>query len=392
VIEVLSATLTVCAGSPIPFDATEVDRKLAAAHTLDALATTVTRVVFDLYDHCALVVRFFLVEDSGEPRLLNVDGDRRLASSRRAQRSLAISTGKAHSATLSHPAGFRLVAAPLHEGDAVIGLIEFIVPTELVKPKHDRLALVARAASSALRAWRSATDAQHEARLATGTSFALGLRLASALTKAGELGVATRDGVELLARELHAPVAAWRIEPSGEAMHLSSSSGLASRHRSALATCEVGMSASRDRKEILRDLRSRVGQVLGSDATLVDGGPVVFVAGGRHPELDLCGHELAALLERLPASGMTVVDEDDCSWSMGALERARLKELTSREREILGLLASGANTRQIAGHLVISEKTVKTHVQNILRKLDVTSRLEAASVAMRAGYVPLPAS
>jgi DNA-binding NarL/FixJ family response regulator len=41
---------------------------------------------------------------------------------------------------------------------------------------------------------------------------------------------------------------------------------------------------------------------------------------------------------------------------------------------------------------VISEKTVKTHVQNILRKLDVASRLEAAAIAIRAGYVSLSAS
>jgi DNA-binding NarL/FixJ family response regulator len=66
--------------------------------------------------------------------------------------------------------------------------------------------------------------------------------------------------------------------------------------------------------------------------------------------------------------------------------------LTPRESEILALLAGGASTRQIAGRLVISEKTVKTHVQNILRKLGAASRLEAAAIAVRAGFVPLSAS
>ena len=79
-------------------------------------------------------------------------------------------------------------------------------------------------------------------------------------------------------------------------------------------------------------------------------------------------------------------------WAHGSLERARLQDLTPREREILVLLAGGARTSEIARRLVISEKTVKTHVQNILRKLDVTSRLEAAAIAVRAGFVPLSAS
>ena len=56
------------------------------------------------------------------------------------------------------------------------------------------------------------------------------------------------------------------------------------------------------------------------------------------------------------------------------------------------LLAGGARTSEIARRLVISDKTVKTHIQNILRKLDVTSRLEAAAIAVRAGFVPLSAS
>jgi len=71
---------------------------------------------------------------------------------------------------------------------------------------------------------------------------------------------------------------------------------------------------------------------------------------------------------------------------------ARLRDLTPRESEILALLAGGSGTRQIAKRLVISEKTVKTHVQNILRKLDAASRLEAAAMAIRAGYVPVSAS
>src|SRR4026209_2477939 len=81
---------TVCAGSPIPFDPTEVDRKLAAEHTLGGLAETANRVVFDLFDHCALVVRFFVVERGSGPRLVKTSGDRRLVPNRVALRARAL--------------------------------------------------------------------------------------------------------------------------------------------------------------------------------------------------------------------------------------------------------------------------------------------------------------
>lgn len=57
--------------------------------------------------------------------------------------------------------------------------------------------------------------------------------------------------------------------------------------------------------------------------------------------------------------------------------------LTRREREVLGLMASGATNRGIADALFISVKTAGVHVSNILRKLEVTNRAEATSVAFR---------
>ncbi|HWW53908.1 MAG TPA: LuxR C-terminal-related transcriptional regulator, partial [Acidimicrobiales bacterium] len=57
--------------------------------------------------------------------------------------------------------------------------------------------------------------------------------------------------------------------------------------------------------------------------------------------------------------------------------------LTAREAEVLHLLATGQTNSQIASTLFISEKTASVHVSNILRKLDVRSRLEAAAVAQR---------
>ena len=59
--------------------------------------------------------------------------------------------------------------------------------------------------------------------------------------------------------------------------------------------------------------------------------------------------------------------------------------LTAREREILRLLAAGGTNRHIAEALFISEKTVKTHLNNIFRKLNVTRRLQAVLYAVRSG-------
>jgi DNA-binding NarL/FixJ family response regulator len=59
--------------------------------------------------------------------------------------------------------------------------------------------------------------------------------------------------------------------------------------------------------------------------------------------------------------------------------------LTEREQEVLGLIADGLNNREIAGKLVISEKTVKTHVSSILGKLGLADRTQAAIYALRQG-------
>jgi DNA-binding NarL/FixJ family response regulator len=59
--------------------------------------------------------------------------------------------------------------------------------------------------------------------------------------------------------------------------------------------------------------------------------------------------------------------------------------LTEREREVLGHLADGRSNREIARSLSLSEKTVKTHVSNILMKLDLADRTQAALWAVRHG-------
>jgi two-component system, NarL family, response regulator LiaR len=58
-------------------------------------------------------------------------------------------------------------------------------------------------------------------------------------------------------------------------------------------------------------------------------------------------------------------------------------ELTARELEVLRLIARGLQNKQIAAQLHLSEKTVKTHVSAVLRKLDVADRTQAAMYAVR---------
>lgn len=60
-----------------------------------------------------------------------------------------------------------------------------------------------------------------------------------------------------------------------------------------------------------------------------------------------------------------------------------LARLTAREREVLDILATGATNRAIAGRLFITEKTVSVHVTNLMAKLDVSNRGEAAALARR---------
>jgi DNA-binding NarL/FixJ family response regulator len=63
--------------------------------------------------------------------------------------------------------------------------------------------------------------------------------------------------------------------------------------------------------------------------------------------------------------------------------------LTEREKEVLAELAKGKSNKEIAAELVIAEKTVRTHVSNILGKLGVSSRTQAALHAVRSGLVSL---
>ena len=62
---------------------------------------------------------------------------------------------------------------------------------------------------------------------------------------------------------------------------------------------------------------------------------------------------------------------------------APVNDLTKRECEVLSLMIEGLNNKQIAEKLTVSPSTIKSHVSNILGKLEVTSRTEAVILALK---------
>jgi two-component system nitrate/nitrite response regulator NarL len=76
--------------------------------------------------------------------------------------------------------------------------------------------------------------------------------------------------------------------------------------------------------------------------------------------------------------------------SAGGVDELLGEHLTHREHEVLALLVRGVTGDAIAEQLGISRNTTRTHVQSILTKLQVHSRLEAAAFAVRTGIVKVP--
>ena len=69
--------------------------------------------------------------------------------------------------------------------------------------------------------------------------------------------------------------------------------------------------------------------------------------------------------------------------------KAVLMHLTTREIEVLQLVASGHANKEISARLSINEETTKTHIKNILAKLGAKDRTHAASLALKRGIISL---
>ena len=148
------------------------------------------------------------------------------------------------------------------------------------------------------------------------------------------------------------------------------------------------------------DLASVVGQVIGASVgtrVIVLSGAADTVSAPQALEAGACGYvhksrgvsALISAVNRVLAGNVVVnVPAAHTRRSACASEVERLAaRLTMRERECLSLLVEGLDTAAMVVKLGISRTTVRTHVQAVLNKLGVHSRLEAASLAVRSGLL-----
>jgi DNA-binding NarL/FixJ family response regulator len=103
----------------------------------------------------------------------------------------------------------------------------------------------------------------------------------------------------------------------------------------------------------------------------------------------LAGIRAAALGESLisPTIAAKVLQRLRASSTRPEIETTIRAELSDREIEVLKLIANGKDNAMIAGELHISPKTVKNHISNILMKLQIDNRIQAAVYAVRSGIV-----
>ncbi|HKP15299.1 MAG TPA: response regulator transcription factor [Gemmatimonadaceae bacterium] len=98
------------------------------------------------------------------------------------------------------------------------------------------------------------------------------------------------------------------------------------------------------------------------------------------------GSKLSRPIERVVVREVPAPSEDT-PFSVSAASIERLG-VTPRELEILGLIADGLSTREIAERLFVSENTVKTHSTRLFSKLGARRRTQAVQLAKEAGLVP----
>ena len=108
---------------------------------------------------------------------------------------------------------------------------------------------------------------------------------------------------------------------------------------------------------------------------------VGVIRGAAAGEMVLPSGDIRAVLVKLQVAQRA---RNDAGWL--------IDQLTSREVQILEAIAQGSSTREMAESMFISQLTVQTHVKNILAKLEVHSKLEAVTFALRHGVIRIPGS
>jgi DNA-binding NarL/FixJ family response regulator len=190
---------------------------------------------------------------------------------------------------------------------------------------------------------------------------------------------------------------AWGMDVVGQAADGIEAIELARRLKPELVLMDVGMSpcngleATRVIKTELPDVKVIIVTVSEDDQDLfeaVKSGAEGYLLKGMSEE------ELSSTLEKIsagepalsPVLAAKILDEFARMAREGTGKPSGPEdELTDREREVLRLVADGATNREIGSQLFISENTVSFHMKNILAKLHLKNRAQAAAFAIRAG-------
>jgi DNA-binding NarL/FixJ family response regulator len=153
----------------------------------------------------------------------------------------------------------------------------------------------------------------------------------------------------------------------------------------------AGLTCLRDARQHVPELRGIV-LSMSEDTQQIDAalqaGAAAYVLKSAHPD-DLASAVRQAFAHSVyfaPSAGLWNGEPRNGNGNASA-DRA---DLTKREREILQLVAEGYSNAQLARMLWVTEQTVKFHLSNVYRKLNVSNRTEAARWAQLHGLVPTP--
>ncbi len=144
---------------------------------------------------------------------------------------------------------------------------------------------------------------------------------------------------------------------------------------------------------VLREVRERAPGtrvlVLSADTSHETVAAAVAAGAGGFLAKDTSSPRVAATIRRLAAGGVgPVAPEPRPRHARDPAVELVVRTLSAREREILGYLAAGYSNRRIAERCFLSLNTIRTHVQNVLVKLGVHSKLEAVAFALEHRVVP----
>lgn len=186
--------------------------------------------------------------------------------------------------------------------------------------------------------------------------------------------------------------ATLELEPDltvvGEASNASDALAVVRRCKPDVAVLDVrlgdgsGIDVCRQITSEFENVRSLILTSFDSDRALVDAG----LAGAAGFVLkEIRGRQLAEAIRHV-ASGRRLLDDAQVRLALRRLrdsEEGRLYDLTPQERRIFDLIGEGWTNRQIAREMYLAEKTVKNYVSNLLAKLGMSRRTEAAALAAR---------